>query len=117
MHPHLVRMHKAGDLDPADDVRLPGVADIDDRGAVGRTHMPDISVAALGDDLAATGDVELGEMLQYGHGRLPLIDPADASTGGLSVEPDRRQVLVDVMARADLPAFDIAAIGHDAVAP
>src|ERR1700674_2363766 len=35
----------------------------------------------------------------------------------LLVEPDRRQVLVDIMARAHLPAFDIAAIQHDAVAP
>ena len=45
-----------------------------------------------------------------------------ASSSGKSfiaslVEPDRRQVLVDVMAGADLPAFDIAAIRHDAIAP
>jgi hypothetical protein len=33
------------------------------------------------------------------------------------VEPDRPQVLIDVMAGAHLPAFDIAAIRHNAVAP
>src|SRR4029079_8292608 len=35
----------------------------------------------------------------------------------LFVEPDRRQILVDVMAGADLEAFDIASIWHDAITP
>src|SRR5437016_797974 len=35
----------------------------------------------------------------------------------LFVEPDRRQVLIDEMAGADLPAFDVAAVRHDAVPP
>ena len=39
------------------------------------------------------------------------------TTVALLVEPDCCQVLVDIMARAHLPAFDIAAIRHDAVAP
>jgi len=35
----------------------------------------------------------------------------------LSIEPDRRQVLVDELARADLPALDIGAIRHDPIPP
>src|SRR4051794_4604227 len=35
----------------------------------------------------------------------------------LLVEPDRRKVLVHVMARADLPAFDIGPVRHDALPP
>src|SRR5262249_14949614 len=38
-------------------------------------------------------------------------------TRTLFVEPDRSEILIDVMARADLPAFHIAAIRHDPVAP
>ena len=43
--------------------------------------------------------------------------PAGSEEGESLVEPDRRQILVDVVARAHLPAFDIAAMRHDAVAP
>src|SRR5437763_9045070 len=35
----------------------------------------------------------------------------------LFVEPDRRQILVQEMARADLPALHIGAVRHDAVPP
>src|SRR5437764_8098380 len=35
----------------------------------------------------------------------------------LFVEPNRGEVLVDVMARVDLPALHISAVGHDAVPP
>src|SRR5580700_4172391 len=64
VHPHLVRMHKARDLDPARDTRLAVVADIDERGAVWLAHVADISEVALGDDLPSAGNIELGEMLQ-----------------------------------------------------
>src|SRR6516225_7305607 len=33
------------------------------------------------------------------------------------VEPDRAEVLIEVMARADLPAFDIGPVRHDPVPP
>src|SRR5499427_7935720 len=33
------------------------------------------------------------------------------------IEPDCRQILVEEMARTDLPAFDIGAVGHDPVPP
>ena len=39
------------------------------------------------------------------------------TTAALLVEPDCCQALVDIMAGLNLPAFDIAAIRHDAVAP
>ena len=35
----------------------------------------------------------------------------------LFVEPDRPQILIDVMARTHFPAFNIASVGHDAVPP
>src|SRR5690242_21299372 len=35
----------------------------------------------------------------------------------LSIQPDCREVLVDVVARADPEAFHVAAVRHDAIAP
>src|SRR5215468_9603793 len=35
----------------------------------------------------------------------------------LLVEPDRAEILVQVMARADLPALDIGSVRHDPVPP
>ena len=33
------------------------------------------------------------------------------------VEPDRSQILIDIVARPDLPAFDVCAVGHDPLPP
>ena len=56
--------------------------------------------------------------------RLPLSDATRSeahlravSQRSLPVEPDRRQILVDIKARAGLPAFEVRAVGHDAVLP
>ena len=46
----------------------------------------------------------LGVELGHGHRSLP-------------VEPDNRQILVDIKARACVPAFEVRAVGHDAVLP
>jgi hypothetical protein len=35
----------------------------------------------------------------------------------LFVDPDRPQILIDVVAGAHLPAFDVASIRHNAIAP
>ena len=51
----------------------------------------------------------LNNISVHGLRRAPLIS--------LFVEPDRRQILVQVMARADLPAFDIGPVGHDPIPP
>src|SRR5581483_3933352 len=57
-----------------------------------------------------------------GAGRRPLwAVPAGAprrnDEPSLLVEPDRRQVLVEVVARRDLPALDVGAVRNDAVPP
>src|SRR3954454_3423320 len=81
---HLVRMRVRRQFDLRDDTWAPRVGDIDDRGALGRAHMPDIGPAPLGDDLAAAGNVEPGEVAQqFRHrGILPFFfgPRPDAST-------------------------------------
>src|SRR5215472_6758841 len=42
---------------------------------------------------------------------------SDRVGGSLPIEPDRRQILIKVMARADFPAFDIRSVWHDPVPP
>src|SRR5260370_42000726 len=42
---------------------------------------------------------------------------ASCSSSPLFIEPDRRQILVDVMARADFPALYIRSVGNDAIPP
>src|SRR5947207_9194444 len=37
--------------------------------------------------------------------------------GGLLIKPDRRQILIEEMARTDLPALHIRAVRHDPVPP
>src|SRR5215831_4660881 len=57
-----------------------------------------------------------GPMAEMGIGfrRCDGIVRADATS---FIEPDCRQVLVEEMARTDLPAFDIGAVGDDSVPP
>src|SRR5260370_40697250 len=42
---------------------------------------------------------------------------ASCSSSPLFIEPDRRQILVDVITRADFPAHYIRSVGHDAIPP
>src|SRR5690242_4018709 len=48
---------------------------------------------------------------------LMCIPPFVPAAGGLLVEPDRRQILIDVVARADLPALYVRPIRDDPVVP
>jgi hypothetical protein len=73
VHPHLVRVGVRRQRDLRYDLRPARVGHVDDRGAVRRPHVADIDMVALGDDLAATGYVELGEMVQQrGHAMFPV---------------------------------------------
>src|SRR5713101_1558082 len=78
--------------------------------AINRLNLTDPPVH---DDTLGNGEVHLqapdfeerpGVKLGYGHAKLP-------------VEPDRRQILVEEVARTDLPALDIGTVGDDPVPP
>ncbi len=50
-------MHALGNLNLGNDFRMLRIFDIEDRRAMGRFHMADVSVAVFDDDLAAAGEV------------------------------------------------------------
>src|SRR6516162_6029055 len=60
---------------------------------------------------------EVGDHLQAPHFEERLGVELGHGPRSLPVEPDSRQILVDIKARAGLPAFEVRAVGHDAVLP
>src|SRR6476620_4370464 len=60
----LVRQRAVGNRDLGKFAGIGGIADIHERGAVRRLHMPDIGNAVANYDLPATGAVEISDDLQ-----------------------------------------------------
>src|SRR5262249_37552853 len=57
---HLVRVPAVGHVDGREDLRVARVGDVDDGGAAGRAHVPDIQGRAVDPDLAAARTVQPG---------------------------------------------------------
>src|SRR5262245_26259859 len=68
-------MQPRRNVDRRDDLRMRRIAHVQDGGPVRRLHVSDIGVIAVQDDLAATGDIDPGNLANAGtmtHGALPF---------------------------------------------